>query len=148
MFGISDVNPDVARARVRARIPDASPEDLLLLDDLLRIADPAVALPAITPDARRRRLGAMLNAAALARTTPALFVVEDAHWIDEASEAMLAEFVTVVPQTPRWCSITYRPEYRGALSHTPGGQTIALAPLNPAQTLALIRRATGLSTRR
>jgi adenylate cyclase len=138
VFGISDVSPDVARVRVRARIPDASPEDLLLLDDLLRIADAAVALPAITPDARRRRLGAMLNAAALARTTPALFVVEDAHWIDEASEAMLAEFVTVVPQTPSLVLITYRPEYRGALSHMPGGQKIALAPLNPAHTLALI----------
>ena len=143
VFGISDVAPDVARARVRGRIPDAGVDDLLLLDDLLRISDPAVALPAITPDARRRRLGAMLNAAALARTTPALFVVEDAHWIDEASEVMLAEFVTVVPQTPSLVLITYRPEYRGMLSRTPGGQTIALAPLNPAHTLALIRELLG-----
>jgi adenylate cyclase len=143
VFGISDVTPDVARARVRDRIPDAGPEDLLLLDDLLRIADPAVALPAITPDARRRRLGAMLNAAALARTTPALFVIEDAHWIDDASEGMLAEFATVVPQTPSLVLITYRPEYRGALVHLPGAQTIALAPLNPAQTLALIRELLG-----
>jgi adenylate cyclase len=138
VFGISDVAPEVARARVRARIPEASPEDLLLLDDLLRIGDPAIALPAITPDARRRRLGAMLNAAALARDRPAIYVIEDAHWIDDASEAMLAEFVTVVPQTASLVLITYRPEYRGALSHTPGGQTIALAPLNSVQTLALI----------
>jgi adenylate cyclase len=138
VFAISDRTPDAARAQVRARIPDASDEDLLLLDDLLRIGDPAVALPAITPDARRRRLAALLNAAALARTRPALFVVEDTHWIDEASEAMLAEFVTVVPQTRSLVLITYRPEYRGALSHTPGGQTVALAPLNSSQTLALI----------
>ncbi|BBZ42095.1 ATP-binding protein [Mycobacterium conspicuum] len=143
VFGISDVAAQVARARVRTRIPDASPEDLLLLDDLLRIADPAVALPAITPDARRRRLGAMLNAAALARTTPALFVVEDAHWIDEASETMLAEFATVVPQTRSLVLITYRPEYRGTLSHTSGAQTIALGPLNTSQTLALIRELLG-----
>ena len=138
VFGIAEVTSGAARERVRARIPGASPEDLLLLDDLLRIADPELALPAINPDARRRRLGAMLNAAALARTKPAIFVIEDAHWIDEASEAMLAEFVTVVPQTSSLVLITYRPEYRGALSHTPGGQTIALAPLNSAQTLALI----------
>ena len=138
VFAISDVTPDAARALVRARIPDAGDEDLLLLDDLLSIGDPAVALPAITPDARRRRLAAMLNAAALARTRPAIFVIEDAHWIDEASEAMLAEFVTVVPQTLSLVLITYRPEYRGALSRTPGGQTIALAPLNSAQTLSLI----------
>ena len=109
VFGISDVTPEVARARVRARIPEASPEDLLLLDDLLRIGDPGVALPAITPDARRRRLGTMLNAAALARTRPAIYVIEDAHWIDDASEAMLAEFVTVVPQTASLVLITYGP---------------------------------------
>lgn len=138
VFGINDVTPEVARERTRVRIPEADAEDLLLLDDLLRVADPAVALPAITSDARRRRLGAMFNAAALARSTPAIFVVEDAHWIDEASEAMLADFVTVVPQTHSLVLITYRPEYRGALSRTTGGQTIALAPLNSAHTLALI----------
>lgn len=138
VFGIGDTTPETARERIRTRIPDANPEDLLLLDDLLRIGDPAVALPVITPDARRRRLGVMLNAAALARSTPAIFVVEDAHWIDEASEAMLAEFATVVPQTFSLMLITYRPEYRGVLSHISGGQTIALAPLSSAQTLALI----------
>jgi adenylate cyclase len=138
VFGIAEVTSGAARERVRARIPGASPEDLLLLDDLLRIADPELALPAINPDARRRRLGAMLNAAALARNRPAIYVIEDAHWIDDSTEAMLAEFVTVVPQTASLVLITYRPEYRGALSHTPGGQTIALAPLNSVQTLALI----------
>ena len=33
--------------------------------------------------------------------------------------------------------ITYRPEYRGALSRTPGAQTISLAPLRLAETAAL-----------
>ena len=45
-----------ARAGVRARFPDADPEDVLLLEDLLGIADPEVALAKIDPDARRRRL--------------------------------------------------------------------------------------------
>ena len=49
-------------------MPDADPQDLLLLDDLLGIADPEVALPAIDPDARRRRLTALVNATTLART--------------------------------------------------------------------------------
>jgi hypothetical protein len=48
----------------------------LLFDDLLGIADPDVELPKIDPDARRRRLTALVNAASLARETPALFVVE------------------------------------------------------------------------
>jgi class 3 adenylate cyclase len=138
VFGINDIPSDTARGTVRARIPGANPEDLLLLDDLLGIADPAVASPAITPDARRRRLAALVNAAALARTRPMVYVIEDVHWIDEASEAMLAQFVTVVPRTHSLVLITYRPEYRGPLSRSPGGQTIALAPLNAPQTRALV----------
>ena len=56
------------------------------------------------------------NAASLARETPAVYVVEDAHWIDEVSESMLADFLTVIPQTPSLVLVTYRPEYRGALT--------------------------------
>jgi adenylate cyclase len=137
VFGVSDLDEHAGRAQVRARIPDADPEDLLLLDDLLGIGDPDAVPPAITADARGRRLVALLNAVALTRTTPAQYVIEDLHWIDEVSEAMLAEFVTVVPQRPALVLVTYRPEYRGVLSRTPGGQTISLAPLNAAQTAAL-----------
>jgi adenylate cyclase len=137
VFGVSGLDEEEGRARVRARIPDANPDDLLLLDDLLGIGDPDAALPDITADARRRRLAALLNAALLARITPALYVIEDVHWIDEVSEAMLAGFVTVVPQSHSLVLITYRPEYRGALSRTPGAQTISLAPLNAAQSAAL-----------
>lgn len=136
-FGVNDVQPAAARERVRVRIPGADPDDLLLLDDLLGIGERGVDSFGIAPDARRRRLVALLNAAALARTTPAVYVIEDAHWIDEASESMLAEFLNVVPQMAALALITYRPEYRGALSRTPGAQTLALAPLNAAQTTAL-----------
>ena len=103
VFGVNDVDEHEGRAQVRARIPDANPEDLLLLDDLLGIGDTDAAPPAITADARRRRLAALLNAVALARTAPAQYVIEDVHWIDEVSEAMLAEFVTVVPRAAHWC---------------------------------------------
>ena len=54
---------------------------------------------------------ALVKAASLARETPAVYVVEDAHWIDEVSESMLADFLTVIPQTPSLVLFTYRPEY-------------------------------------
>jgi hypothetical protein len=116
---------------------------LLLFDDLLGIADPDVALPAIDPDARRRRLTALVNAASLAREAPAVYVIEDAHWIDEVSESMLTEFLTVIPQTPSLVLVTYRPEYRGALSRVAGAQTIALAPLSDSETTALVSELLG-----
>ena len=93
---------------------DADPQDLLLLDDLLGIADPNVPLPQIDPDARRRRLTALVNTASLARSGPALFVIEDAQWIDAVSESMLADFLSVIPQTPSMVLITSRPEYAGS----------------------------------
>ena len=123
--------------------PDADPQDLLLLDDLLGIADPDVPLPEIDPDARRRRLTALINAASLARTEPALYVIEDAHWIDEVSESMLADFLSVIPHTPSMVLITYRPEYQGALTQMPDAQTIALAPLSDSDIAALIAELLG-----
>ncbi len=140
---ISGLDDQTARARVRDQIPEADPEDLLLLYDLLGIADPDTALPTIDPDARRRRLTALINAAQLARTKPAVFVVEDVHWIDEVSESMLADFVTVIPQTNSMVLITYRPEYRGVLQRVAGAQTIALAPLSESESSTLLAELLG-----
>ena len=100
-------------AQVRAMVPDASDDDVLLLYDLMGIGDPDTPPPTIRPDARRRRLSALINSVSLTRTQPVLYVIEDAHWIDEVSESMLAEFLTVIPQTPSLVLITYRPDYRG-----------------------------------
>jgi adenylate cyclase len=136
--GVADLDGQAARTRVREQVPDADPQDLLLLDDLLGIADPEVPLPQIDPDARRRRLTALINTASLARTAPALFLIEDAHWIDEVSESLLADFLTVIPRTPSMVLITSRPEYEGALTRVHGAQTMALAPLGDSDTAALL----------
>jgi class 3 adenylate cyclase len=141
--GVRGLDGSAARDRVRSRVPDADPEDLLLFDDLLGIADPEVQLPKIDPDARRRRLTALVNAASLARRAPAVYVIEDAHWIDEVSESMLAEFFTVIPQTPSLVLVTYRPEYEGELTRIHGAQTIALGPLSDPETAALVSELLG-----
>ena len=141
--GVEGLDEQTARDRVRDGIPEADPEDVLLFDDMLGIADPTAPLPAIDPDARRRRLTALVNAASLAREAPAVYVVEDAHWIDAVSESMLADFFTVIPQTPSLVLVTYRPDYEGALSRIHGTQTIALAPLNDPETAALVSELLG-----
>jgi class 3 adenylate cyclase len=142
-FGADDLDAAAARSQVRARVPDADPEDLLLFDDLLGIADPEAKLPKIDPDARRRRLTALVNAASMGRQTPAVYVVEDVHWIDEASESLLANFMAVIPQTRAVVLITYRPEYPGVLNRVPGAQSIALAPLSDSETAALVSELLG-----
>ncbi len=140
---VSGLDDQTARARLRERFSEADPEDMLLLDDLLGIADPAVQLPKIDPDARRRRLTALINTAQLARIQPAVFVIEDVHWIDEVSESMLADFLAVVAQTRSMVLITYRPEYHGALANVAGAQTLALAPLSDSEISTLVAELLG-----
>jgi class 3 adenylate cyclase len=141
--GVDGLAAQAARARVRDQMPDADPEDALLLDDLLGIAEPGAAIPAIDPDARRRRLAALVNAARLSRQGPAVYIVEDAHWIDEVSESMLTDFLTVIPQTPSLVLVTYRPEYQGALTQVADAHTVALAPLSDSETAALVAQLLG-----
>ena len=124
--GVADLDGEAARAGLRAQVPDADPQDLLLLDDLLGIADPEVALPH-----RPGRAAAAVDRAdqrdvAGPHEPGGLCHVEDVHWIDEVSESMLADFLAVIPQTPSMVLITYRPEYQGALPRVHGAQTIAL----------------------
>jgi class 3 adenylate cyclase len=136
--GVADLDDVRARARLREQFPDSDPQDLLLFDDMLGIADPDVPLPHIDPDARRRRLTSLIKTASLARDQPALYIIEDAHWIDDVSESMIADFLSVIPRTPSTVLITSRPEYEGALMRMRGAQSIALAPLADSDTAALL----------
>ena len=45
---MTDLDENAARARVREQFSDADPQDLLLFDDLLGVADADVALPRST----------------------------------------------------------------------------------------------------
>lgn len=143
-IGITDLDAQAARDRVRNQLPDGDAEDLVLLDDLLGVADPEVGLPQINPDARRRRLAALIKVMMLTRTKASLFIIEDAHWIDAASESMLADLLSVVPRTPSMVLITARPGHEGPLARVYGAQTIALVPLEDSDTAALLRELLGV----
>lgn len=137
-YGVDEGGDAAARHQVRSRVPGASAEDVALLEDLLGIAEPGAPAPQIDADARRRRLTALVNASALAASTPALYVIEDAHWIDSVSESLIADLLAVIPQTHFMVLITHRPEYRGPLSRTPGAQVITLAPLDDSESSTLV----------
>lgn len=142
--GIAGLDSESARARIRERFPTADPEDVLLLTDLLGIGDPEQHPPDIAADARRRRLTALINAASMARTRPALFIIEDVHWIDGVSESLMADFVAVMPRTPSAVLISYRPEYRGTLTHVDAARRITLGPLSDSDIATLLDELLGL----
>ena len=146
LIGVGDLDGAAARRRVRAGLVGADAQDLVLLDDMLGIGDRAIALPQIAPDARRRRVIAMINVASLARRQPGMFVIEDAHWIDEVSELMMVEILAAIAQTPSLVIITYRPEYRGPLARMANFQQITLAPLDDSQTNLLVTELLGVDS--
>ncbi|HET7074505.1 MAG TPA: adenylate/guanylate cyclase domain-containing protein [Mycobacterium sp.] len=137
IFGIAGFTAEEARARVRSQIPDAGAEDLLLLDDLLGIC--GGPCPDVNPDARRRRLVDLINSVSQVRPAPAIYIVEDAQWIDGVSEKLLADFAAAVPRMRATLLVIYRPQYSGALSRLPGAHPITLAPLSDSQIAELIK---------
>lgn len=139
--GVEGCEARTARALLRERFADADGDDLLLLADLLGIADSDAVTPRIDPDARRRRLTALVRAALMAREAPALYIIEDVHWIDQVSESMLTEFLAVVAQTTSLVIVTYRPEYSGALLQS--AEILALEPLSDAEAAALVTQLLG-----
>lgn len=134
------------RARIRDRIPAADTDDLLLLDDLLAVSDSAAAAPRIEADARRRRLTSILSATLISQGEPTLLVIEDAHWIDEASETLLTGLLEGAVRSTSLVAVTYRPEYRGAFTKVPGAHTITVDPLSTSETSALTSELLGRHT--
>ena len=137
IFGIVGLTAEEARARVRSQIPEAGAEDLLLLDDLLGIC--GAPCPDVNPDARRRRLVELIKTISLARSAPAVYIVEDAQWIDGVSEKLLADFAAAVPSMRATLLVAYRPQYSGALSRIPGAHRFRLARLSDSHIAELIK---------
>lgn len=143
VFGLGGLTLEVARARVRAAIPQTNAEDRMLLDDLLGIRDPDVPCPDITPDARRRRLVELIKTVSLARTESTIYVIEDVQWVDTVSESLLADFAAAIPAMRAMLLIVYRPEYRGPLANIADAHPIMLAPLRDSHIAELLKELLG-----
>jgi adenylate cyclase len=143
LTGIVDLDPRTAREAVRAQDLGADEQDLLLLDDLLGIRDPDVTLPALDPDARRRRLSALITGMVRRRTRPALYIVGQAHWCDAASQSMLVDLGSAMPETRSLLLLTLRTDYRGLLTRNANAQSIVLGPLNDSDSAELVAELLG-----
>ena len=139
MFGISGLDNASARARIADHLRRAAktqPGDGHVLFDLLSIGDATTPAPSMSADARRARLVEMM--ASVANTGPArtLFIVEDLHWIDVASEQVLANFAGTLATTRSMFLGTSRPEYDGPLRQM-SETSIGLSALDGSATAAL-----------
>jgi adenylate cyclase len=143
-FGIGDRDPEqLAREKIagRALLLDSSfAEDLPLLFDFLGVPDPDRPVPQMSPEGRQRALGGVVcrivNAPARRKTL--VLLIEDLHWVDEGSAAMLGDLIDSVRGTNTLAVLNYRPEYEPPWAEAPGYETIRPEPLDRADTAELL----------
>jgi class 3 adenylate cyclase/tetratricopeptide (TPR) repeat protein len=116
-FRIDDRDPPrEAREKIAGRMLLLDPslnEELPLVFDFLGVPDPARPALRMDAEARRRQLLGVVRklVGAKERWEPAVNLIEDAHWIDSASEEFLAALIEGVPGTRTLVLVNFRPEY-------------------------------------
>ena len=147
MFGVRGLDRAATRARISDRLREVSaiqPGDAEVVFDLLAIGDPDEAVPQLSALTRRHRLVEVMAKFAQAQPSRQVFVVEDLHWMDAASDDVLASFAESMDADHSILIGTFRPEYRGRLREM-AQSTVRLQPLDGAATETL---AAGLLGRR
>lgn len=148
-FGIAATDsPAAARARIAARLDQLAPVepgDRALLNDFLGVSEAGDATePALSAKARRARILAVMNALVKHDAQVASVVlIEDLHWLDEASEQFVAALVEAVAATRTVVVLNYRPAYRPSWAGNDNFQEIELGELDPVDMHALVRELIG-----
>jgi adenylate cyclase len=148
-FGIGDADPErIVREKIAGRallLDPALADDLPLLFDFLGVPDPERPLPQLSAEARHRALRAVVCKLIRApgRREPIVTIVEDLHWIDEASEVLLGELVGSVEGTQTLAIVNFRPEYEPRWTGPPDYHPLSLEPLGQAGTAELLHDLAG-----
>ncbi|MDX6634075.1 MAG: hypothetical protein QOF06_278 [Solirubrobacterales bacterium] len=143
-YGIGDQDPEqLAREKIAGRSLLLDPgfaEDLPLIFDFLGVPDPERPVPRMNPEGRQRALADFLCRLVSnpSRRKILVLIVEDLHWIDEGSQAMLNGLVEGMEGTPTLVLVNYRPEHKPTWEGASAYETIELQPLDRADTVKLL----------
>jgi adenylate cyclase len=136
-----------ARAKIAARIEAAVPnlmDDVALLADFLGIRDTTAPAPVMDPKVRYARLVNLV--ASLVRDgtrTPSVIIIEDIHWLDEASIEFVSALVNVAHISRALIILTYRPTYQAPWTDGSGFRELRLDELRDEDVSALTRDLVG-----
>jgi len=149
MLGVAEADdPEEARRKIAGT--------LLLLDqelhavlpavfELLGVAERDAPAPRSDPEARQRQLLAIVRRLLLAQASraPQLVLVEDLHWLDGGSEVFLREIAATTRDARVLLLLNFRPEYQPAWLADAADARIALQPLGPEASTALLAELLG-----
>lgn len=135
--------PADARARIEARALALDPQlagALPLLFDLLGLSDPQRPAPALDSSARQRQFAGMLGhlLARAGSNGPSVVLIEDLHWIDDASLAVIEHLVEAHAAAGAVAHgalrnlllLNYRPEFRAPFMQNSVCRQMSLSPLS------------------
>jgi class 3 adenylate cyclase/tetratricopeptide (TPR) repeat protein len=148
-FGIADGEPErTVREKIAGRALLLDPEfagELPVLFDFLGVPDPNRPAPKLSAEARQRALQSVVCHLVRApnRREPIVAVIEDLHWMDGGSAAMLGELFEAVEGTRTLVVVNFRPEYTPSWRGPPDYHRISLEPLGRGGTTELLRDLAG-----
>jgi adenylate cyclase len=141
-FGIGpDTDAQAARARIAEAFAPmrAEPADLHLLHEFFRVAEPGAPASALGPRARQARVASLLKQLVrLGADKHRLILIEDLHWIDEASEEFISALADAVDGTNTLLLLNYRTAYRAPWLRLANFRQVELGELPQADMDALV----------
>jgi adenylate cyclase len=134
-FGITSEDDDRnAREKIAGRmvlLDQKFASALPLLFDFLGVADPERPAPPLDPEARQRQLLAVMRQViqSVSEARPTITLIEDLHWMDDASEEFLAHMVDAREGSRNLLLLNFRPEYHADWMQKSWYRQIPLTPL-------------------
>ncbi|PKB25270.1 putative ATPase [Novosphingobium kunmingense] len=143
-FGIvAKDEPANARAKIERRlvaIDTGLTQSAALISDLIGYPVPNAPPVSLDPEARQRQLVGMLRHLIRLDSLdrPTVIIVEDLHWIDEASASVLEQLVEARDGVQNLMLLNYRPEFRVDWMQNSNCRQVSLAPLGDAEIGGLL----------
>ena len=135
IFGIGEgQDPVDARkkiARTLKRLDERFEDVLPIVEEFLGVRDPERPASHLGPDLRQRQLVAFIRQLIRARSArgPQVLMIDDAHWIDLGSDALLAHAVDAVHGTRTLVIVNFRPGYQAEWMSRSYYRQVPLLPL-------------------
>jgi class 3 adenylate cyclase len=148
-FGVASTDtPKAARTRIAKRLAKLSKtfeKSLPLVFETLSVADGSTSPPPQDDDTRRERLRLFLRhwVQAASASAPLVILLDDLHWIDAESAALLGDLVDGLAWTRTLLVASYRLEHSAVWLRGAHCAPIQLGPLEPDERRDLLRALLG-----
>jgi adenylate cyclase len=134
-------NPETARSKIASRIEATVPElidDVSILADFLGIGDATSPALMLDPKTSHARLINLVSSLVRDGTrTPSVIIIEDIHWLDEASVEFVSALVDIISVSRVLLILTYRPTFPVPRTDGAGFHEIRLDELRDEDVSAL-----------